>query len=256
MDFASRKLECGGKLILLRFQDGTRLQVRYLSYKEYLIFRSLYLSNTVLDIRVDDLIANTVVQDSVFQSAEWLGEQRAGICRTIANLMMYLAGNHYDEDENILPQMLDAARQDAQTFDNTMFSTICRIFPAYQFKDLETLTFPEILRLFACAEKALLETGVIEKPFEITRQGEQQQPKKGQPVFTSDMAAWSEKAWGGMDNVADIMRHDMAQKKREAESAPDLSSRPVRETIKRYNEKVERTRQQVSSRHLSKKGKF
>lgn len=258
MDFASRKLQCGGKLILLRFPDGTRLQIRLLTYKEFLIFQSLYLSNTISHNRIDDLIFQTVVQDE-FVTAEWLSDQRAGICTTVASLVTYMGSNHYNSQDDTFIDMLNAARLDAQqSFDNTMFSIICRAFPSYRFLDLEQLTFAEILKLFACAEKFLLESGVLKEPINIGRADKPEHIKtapKEQFIVTKGMEGWSQRAWGG-DNEAEILRHDLAiEASKNKQESLAFDSPEVKDSIKRYNDIVAQRKEQATKRKRD-HGKF
>jgi hypothetical protein len=167
LSYEERKLQLSGKLLLLRFPHGLYLQVRHLTYKEYLIFRSLYQANTVPSYVIDTLIAKSVVQDDVFQKDEWLAKQRAGLCKTIADLVMYLTGSNQQVEIEVFQAMLNGARHDAQSFDNIMFSTICRVFPGYKVSDLEQLAYPEIVRLFANAEKSLIDSGLIKEHFKL-----------------------------------------------------------------------------------------
>ena len=275
MDFASQKLECGGKLILLRFPDGIRLQVRPLSYKEFLIFQSLYYDNEIRDYHIDDLVFKTSVQDN-FASTEWLDEQKAGVCRTVANLIMYLASNHYDELDTTFVSMLNAARADAQSFDNIMFTMICKVFPAYTFQTLEKLSFAEVLKLFACSEKHLLDTGVLSEPMmpEYTGAPTEQQattatgPAK-QLVIPSGEIAASEMAFGNsMDDEFEIRQHDiemekaykayMAQKDPNAVPPEPVVEEKAKLSRKDYNDIVDKLRpkKKTSSTSIRKSGKF
>lgn len=223
MHFPSHKLKYGGKVLLISFPNGNTYNCRHLNYGEYIVFNSLYQALTVPSHQVDELIAKTVVLDSIFQDTEWLNKQKAGLCKTISNLVMYMATNHYDQgDIDTFSQMLNMARHEARSIDNVMFTIICRIFPSYSFDSLKKLTYAEIIRLFANAERLMLDTGQIQEPFQFgnidedspkqaVKSSQYKVNKEGKMVVPMSEVHASQALRAGDDDV--VMAHDNEIKK-------------------------------------------
>jgi len=246
MSYAETKLRCGGSLLKFRLPSGTHLNLRYLTYQEFKIFWSLYQTESTPPSYIDELVALTIVQDDFFTKV-WIDEQPAGICTTVAELIMFLSGDQRDGDLDILNQMIEASRAETNVLDNTLYSIICRVYPAYQFSDLDKLPFPEILRVYACAEKILLETGMISEPVVFKQNtgpeaiGEQSEAPPGTLVISHDEIRQSQRDAGSESTPS--MMHDleveklrMAQQYQKAQAAAkEATSYNDREEPKKRN---------------------
>jgi len=99
----------------------------------------------------------------------------AGLSQTIAQLILWFSG--YSEESIKYTQELFEANR-AQTDDTLAFMkrTICSVFKAYTFEDVDELDYQTVVKIFIQAEKVLLEAGIIEKEYKIT------EPKERKPT--------------------------------------------------------------------------
>jgi hypothetical protein len=91
----------------------------------------------------------------------------AGIGETVAKLMLWLSG-HGEEPIEYLESLLAQNRTKTDLFDlNFMKRTICQVFHAYTFKDLDEMNFVDLVEIFVQAEKVLIEVGFIKEEFKM-----------------------------------------------------------------------------------------
>jgi len=241
MDWLQQKLEHNGKVLQFRFPDGVYLSIRHLTCKEHRLFSNLYNAPATVLGEVDDLIAKTVVLNPFFDD-DWLVDKKAGICNTIANLVMYLGGDHADDvDDNYLSGLMSASQIESQSLMSSMYGRICSVFHGYKFSDLDELSFPEIVKIYSAAEKTMIDMGVIkdfsklakaadsqpttpdravppmqgpahEEEFKMPSLAEMQ--KQGPMIISEDEIRRSEAEFGGEENLA-VIRDAVAEQEKE-----------------------------------------
>lgn len=118
----------------------------------------------------------------------------AGVGETVAKLILWLSG-HGEEPIGYLESLLEQSRANTDLFDlNFMKRTICQVFHAYTFKDLDNINYVDLVDIFVQAEKVLIEVGFIKEVFRIRRKNE----GRGTPV---DIEALMEEQTRGLSNV-------------------------------------------------------
>lgn len=96
------------------------------------------------------------------------GNLPAGIISSIAGLILSFSGFSPNGISETI-EYLDIYRSTLDNSDVFMKRVICSVFPSYNFKKLEKLSFQEILFIFANAEKCQLERKEIEKPYKFSK---------------------------------------------------------------------------------------
>ena len=157
----------------LKLQDGQTIPFKLLSYREFKSITSSLKNGSLPQSVIWDWVFDNCVLDPIFKERDTL---QAGLTQSLAQLVIHLSG---PSDENFLIQILEESRKRSTSIELQMKSTICRIFPGYTMERLDDLTFPALLQLFAQAERVMLESHMIEKPFEIMFGNSEIQKKKG-----------------------------------------------------------------------------
>lgn len=180
MAFIQDKIAYDGKVWQIRFPDGDHYTVKYLTYKEHLLFSQLYemrLPAAYIDYEV---CKHILVNPKVDQLVKYEDDLLAGVYTTIADLAMYISGNHYSTPEGLetFQNLLSTAREMSNSIDEYMFAAICSTFPAYKYEDLYSLPFSDIVKLFAAAESLMIRKGILSEYSQIGMPGQEPAPAK------------------------------------------------------------------------------
>ena len=158
----SDKIKASGDLFGFQLDDGQLIPFKLLSYKEYKsLAGSLNTGIVTADVIFDYIFSKCVLDPLVLEAKE---DQYAGLVQTLGELILNLSG---PKDEQVLQGLINQARLHTGKVELQMKGAICRVFPGYTMDKLDELTFPQLVQVFAIAERIMLDSGVIEKPFEI-----------------------------------------------------------------------------------------
>jgi hypothetical protein len=125
-------------------------------------------------------IWETCVQNEVL--IEFPKDLRAGVPNLVAQVVLLMSGAN---NIPFISGLLDMERQQAHELESQLKSKICRVFPGYTMDKLDDLDFPNLVSVFAKAEAEMLESKLIEKPFELIDKNKPQKKDK----FTAQEAA-------------------------------------------------------------------
>jgi hypothetical protein len=123
------------------------------------------ISDEALRVLIFEYIYNEVIED------DWLKESKdipAGIPESLSNLVLFLSGiGKTEESELYIENLIVNERNSRMQILTFMQRIICSTFSGYTFEILESLSFPEIIKIFVQAESALLEVGRINEEYDI-----------------------------------------------------------------------------------------
>lgn len=157
---------------------------------------------------VYDSIFDLYVQNKELKDVE--ADVPAGISESIARTIMLLSGGG-DSSKEYTIRLFAEFRQDVGSIFAFMQRTIVQSFPSYSFSDLNDLSYPELVNIFAHAEKILLEKGIIKVPFDLFAEEEKQKPiaYRVEDVLKQDMAA--QKEFSSTDSPEEMQRKAMGE---------------------------------------------
>lgn len=158
------KEKVGDNLYGFNLPDGQILPFRLLTYREFSGCRTTLVTGTTPPNDVYSYVYRTCVLSEVYASHP--DKLHAGIPNLIAQIILEMSGMC---DVSFIKDLLEIERQGANTLESQMRIKICQTFPGYKMSDLDYITFPELIKLFAEAEAGLLQANIIEKPFEIVK---------------------------------------------------------------------------------------
>lgn len=165
------KASTGEELFGFRLEDGQVIPFRLLSFREFKSITSSLKYNFFSQLAIWDWVFDHCVADPVFTDRE---SMQAGLTQSLAQLIIHLSG---PGSEEFLLEVLEESRKRSSTIELQLKSTICRIFPGYTMDKLDEITFPVLVQLFAQAERVMLDSHMIEKPFEIKFGNKEEKPK-------------------------------------------------------------------------------
>lgn len=166
------KLKWGQDLYGFNLDDGRVIPFRLLTYAEHKAINSLLANQSIDQILVWAHIWQECVLDSYWHDEYLI--LPAGLHKTLAELIIFMSG---PQSETGLKDLIEASRSNALTLEMQMKSVICRVYPGYTIDKLDEMQFNKIVQLFAMAERAMLDSGLIQKPFELVPK--EQVKKKG-----------------------------------------------------------------------------
>lgn len=156
------KIKAAGDLFGFQLDDGQLIPFKLLSYKEYKSLTSTLMAGHISPDIIFDYIFNKCITDEFLIGV--IEEQQAGLTQTLGELILNLSG---PGDKVFLEDLLSQARAQTSKVELQMKAAICRVFPGYTMEKLDELTFPQLVRVFAQAERVMLDSGVIENHFQV-----------------------------------------------------------------------------------------
>ena len=151
--------------LAIRFEDGTYIPFRLLTYGEYRALKSLLDTETIGEERILREVFTRCVLDSYYR--EKPKKLRAGIPSTLSKLIIQISA---PEDHEELVNTFKIYREGLHDIEEQMKTIICGTFPGYTMDKLDTCTFDMLVRLFAGAEWLMTWRGA--EPFDFTKKGE------------------------------------------------------------------------------------
>jgi hypothetical protein len=227
LDSLSKK---AGSLYTITLPNGIDVSFRLPTVKESLQYK-LLLDNALNDFHkylVYEHLFNTYTEDNLLKENDDL---HAGVVETVGGLIFYLCGtdNNY---EDYTEQLLSYYRQSSNTLLNFFRRSICQVFPAYKFSDLDNLDYQDLILLYTQAEPALIQQGIIEK--EITLK--QEEVKQ---VSISEMIKKDRKEYENWDH-GDTQMPNINQMRESQEQSPQIVEK--QEKQRQALEKIKKAR--------------
>ena len=162
-----QKIQYQEGTLAVRFEDGTYIPFRLLTYGEYRALKSLLATETFGEEKILQEVYTRCVLDSYYK--EKPKELRAGIPSTVSKLIIQISapGDHEE-----LVSSFEVYRGRLQDIEEQMKMIICATFPGYTMDKLDSCTFDMLVRLFAGAEWLMTWKGG--EPFDFTKKGDTQ----------------------------------------------------------------------------------
>jgi hypothetical protein len=169
-------------MLAIRFEDGTHIPFRVLTYGEYRGLSSMLSSGTITQDQFEDEIWSRCILDDHF--ADKPKSLRAGIPTTVCKLIASISAPSTHEE------LIDAFknyRERLQDIEEQMKMIIIATFPGYTLDKLDSCTFDTITRLFAGAEWLVVWKGG--EQFDFTSKGNAQSGRISNKEIAAHQAA-------------------------------------------------------------------
>lgn len=203
-----------GDVFVLELED-LQLVFRLPPLKRAMQYSHILSAAESIDLKfiVYEYIFRDCIEDKVFSGSQ---DMPAGIPETVALLVLFLSGvdeNYHEYTE----QLLAFNRDSVNAATTTMKRTICGVFSAYKFSDLDLLNYQELLHVFVQAEKILLEQGIISEGLKLQKPGQEEEIVEQQSIgqmIREDTSAYKD---FDAESTRKVLRQDPAERARAEE---------------------------------------
>ena len=162
-----------GQSFVVELPDGQQVPFKLLSLKDYLSYNQSIDASIVPQSILENEIFEKCVLDSVL--IDNIYRQKAGTPTVVADtILRYSAPRSLEE----LSYFINYNRHLANNVLYQIVNIICLGFNGYTPDDILDKDIQEIMFLFAMAERKLLETGMIQEPFDFSGGAQEQKPKR------------------------------------------------------------------------------
>lgn len=179
-----------GDLFVVRFSEDIEIIFRLLSIKKaaQIIKAAQSIDDEALLQYVYQYIFDLCVSDDCIHKNS--KNMPAGIVSSTAEAILYLSGAGEDTLE-YTETLLEAYRNNSGNIVSFMKRIICSVYNSYKFSDLEELNYQQLIEIFVSAEQSLLEHGIMEEKFRISRPEEEKAQSIGETI-RQDMEEFEE----------------------------------------------------------------